>query len=183
MADGEPEVRQKFIEQPKAKALTIDKVPGGAAVVDAASDDPVKRFGINNKDIEFVVDLRPLLKIMRESPSFKKMEETLKKKKIAVEHEVKPLPTESGGGSTSGGAKSPVRIITLWQQVIPKDFHILDVFIHEYGHVYEDHGGPDYQTFVNQVQKEIGIRQTPDSHKRQPPKAAEQEPRTVPILP
>lgn len=169
---GEPDVKRKFVDEPREKALQVDRVKGGRSVVNASSNDPAVRFGVQPDDIFGTKDLDKLLTISRESESFKTMERKLKSIGVHVTREVSRLEAKQGGGTTVGNAKSKVRGVIIWPEGVFKGFHVLDIFIHEYGHVYEDNGGPDYQTFLNTVQDELGIRRTPDSHRISTPPGA-----------
>lgn len=166
---GDQDLKRRLVDVPKQRALAIDRVPGGRFAVNPNSDDPAVRFGIENRDIEFAVDLGDVLGLLDTSEQFLKMKSALKTKRVSVELEVKHLPPETGGGTTDPPARTQSYLLTFWPPVIPKGYHIIDVVIHEHGHVFEFHGGPDYQSFVNAVQKDIGIRQTPDSHAKNSP--------------
>ena len=152
----------RFIDQSRAEALRTARAPEDRRVVDPAASEPAPRFGLTNDDVQRNGDLKRLHAIARLSRTFRRAEAHLKKKGVRVVRRVEEVNAESGGGRTFGGGTG-YRII-IWPPAVFAGFHVLDVYVHEYGHVVEDHLDFTYMQFLNAVQTELGVRQTRDTH-------------------
>lgn len=161
---AEPDVQKKFVDDPKAKALQVDRVKGGEFVVQPESDDPLVRFGDKVADVFGANDLTGVLRICQQSKTFRTLAQKLGTKKVTVDHAVRRLHRCVGGGTTEGGRGAPFTIV-IWPDGVLPPYTVLDVYIHEYGHVHFGLDEVAIQKFVNQVQDELGVRRTPDSHK------------------
>lgn len=122
------------------------------------SADPVKRFGFTNEDIQKDEDLSRVRKVLEKSRAFTELMKILRSKGVTVTSVVRDLPSKAGGGSTRGrGDQMGIVIDPLH---IPSGIHVIDVYAHEWGEVWEKHGGPPPDDFMNRVQDELGIRRT-----------------------
>jgi len=168
-----PEERRRFISSPAKDALYIDLARADGAVVSAQSDEPAVRFGLRNEDFTKTDDLDRLEIILRASRTFSKTRARLRRKGVVIAREIEFLPMATGGGRTAGSKSGKSYRITIWPPAIWAGFSILDVYLHEYGHVQEDFFSWDYQQFLNAVQKELGVRATSDTHNIEPEKLPE----------
>ena len=137
---------------------------GASHVVDPRQTEPGPRFGIVNRDIVGTRDLLSLERVALTSDTFAKAHARLDRLGVRVVREVAPLPGSTGGGRTSGSRRHKSYRIEIWPPVVFAGIHVLDVLIHEFGHVVEDFSSVRMQTFLNTVQKELGIRTTHPSH-------------------
>lgn len=138
--------------------------PARAAVSrpSAGEATPEQRFGLRNADVRNRAGLTRLDAIACRSRTFREAQAKLAEKRVNVTVALDSLPPKKGGGTTQG--TSPSYRILLDPKTVADGSSILDVFLHEWGHVLEDEGLVERQAFVNAVQAELGIRQTPDSH-------------------
>jgi len=154
-----------FVDGPREEALLLAR--GEARVVDPAATSPELRFGIATEDVVNRTGLSRIHGIARLSKTFRQWESRLKRAGIRVRREVDKLPDSTGGGRTAGGGTSYT--IRIWPRIIWAGFHVLDVYVHEWGHIVEENGGESYQRFLNRVQGELGIRITRDTHALESP--------------
>jgi len=124
--------------------------------------NPNDRYGFTNNDIETTTDLDRVRQVLNQSRVFKDAAEALRNAGITTPVTIDPnLPV---AGRTYGGPADTERPIAINPSEIPDDGHVGDVYAHEFGHVWEDHGGPPADRFVSQVNRELGIRERPPSH-------------------
>ena len=155
--------KERMVHGPRRDALRTDSVLGGRLVVDASSNEPARRFGLESANVKFAADYEGLRRIAAQSPTYRNAARALRLKQVKIEEAVEELSRETGGGTTQG-APGPRPKIIIWPPVIPTGFHVIDVYVHEFGHVVDAHGGQNYHVFLNAVQKDLGLRLTPDPH-------------------
>ncbi len=124
--------------------------------------DPVRLFGFSNDDIQSVGDLDRVENVLKHSKIFMRALSIIKNKNINVSVGIANLPEKAGGGRCYGSGR--VYGVSIDPEDIAPGIHVVDIYIHEFGHVWEDHDGPSADYFTNQVQKELGIRQTKPTH-------------------
>jgi hypothetical protein len=168
---GEPVFQQEkddAINQPRdggVSTLWHSNTPPAQA--DASSlPSPEKKFGLTSEQIKTSADLDRLEKIAGTSKTFANVRERLRRKGVTVVRKVERLDPKSGGGRTWGAFRGKQYLTSIDPETVLSGHNVLDVYIHEFGHVVEEHDTRwTYQKFLNQVQRELGIRETPDSHK------------------
>lgn len=135
-----------------------------AGTVPTAGGDPAEMFGIANDEVTGNVQLGQVRTILETSGVFRTAAAALKSKGITVDVAVGNLPQDSGGGRTFGSKGQRQRGIVLDPAAMKPGIHVVDVYAHEFGHVWEDHGGPSADYFMNLVQEDLGVRKTLPTH-------------------
>lgn len=124
--------------------------------------EPIKILGFTNDDIQSTVDMERVRRALKNSKTFNRCLKYLADKNVRVIVEVGELPAKAGGGRCKGSGN--LYGIVIDPEDIEPGIHVVDIYIHEFGHAWEEHGGPSADYFTNQIQKEMGIRQTRPTH-------------------
>jgi len=140
--------------------------PSRPRTADPAVTSPYKELKVRSR-----YECHDMEELARKSATFQREEKVLRKAGVSIDYQVGRLPRQAGGGRTipltSGNFE-----VKLDPETVKPGHHIFDVFLHEYGHVVEMHRMrvrkvPEkkyYLEFMNQVQRELGLRLTPDTH-------------------
>lgn len=137
---------------------------GGDTISQHTGDDPAEVFGIANDEVTDDSQLHRVRLILESSRAFSEAVAALKRKGVNVIVSFEDLPPDAGGGRTYGSAGDRERRIVLDHADMKPGIHVIDVYAHEFGHVWEDHGGPTADYFMNLVQEDLGIRTTRPTH-------------------
>lgn len=174
MADPRFQGEKQGAVSPEARGTGTGKFNNAKPAAPPAGADPFKAPPYNELQLRNGADCRHLEDIVAErSPTFRKHLAKLKKRGATVRYDVDRLPVEAGGGRTYPSPDRLQYLILIDPATLAPGYHLVDVFLHEHGHVAEydrvkferAKEGKYYLEFMHAVQRELGLRETPDSHK------------------